>query len=68
MEKQGCVQTCNPSTQGAETGGLQVQGQPGLHREFQDHVVYMVRPCVLEGERERERRGGGGRREAGFVG
>jgi hypothetical protein len=24
---------CNPSTQGAEAGGSQVRGQPGLHSE-----------------------------------
>lgn len=59
MEKQGCVQT-----QEAEAGGLQVQGQPGLHREFQDNVVYMARPCILEGEREREEEGEGGEKQA----
>jgi hypothetical protein len=27
------VYTCNSSTWEAETGGLQIQGQPGLHSE-----------------------------------
>jgi hypothetical protein len=27
------MQTCNPSTQEAETGGSWVQGQPGLYNE-----------------------------------
>jgi hypothetical protein len=28
------VHTCHPSTQQAEAGRLQVQGQPGLHSEL----------------------------------
>jgi hypothetical protein len=32
-QSQLVVRACNPSTQEAETGVLQVQGQPGLHRE-----------------------------------
>ena len=41
------VHVFDPSTQEAEAGGsLCVQGQPGLHREFQDGQGYIVRPCL----------------------
>jgi hypothetical protein len=37
----------NPSTWEVEEGGsLWVQGQPGLHSEFQDSQGYRVRPCL----------------------
>lgn len=35
---------CNPSIQEAEAGGLlQVRGQPGLHSELRDRMVYKMR-------------------------
>jgi hypothetical protein len=35
---------CNPSTWEAETGGLRVWGQPGLHSQFQSNLCYLIRP------------------------
>jgi hypothetical protein len=37
----------NLSTQEAEmTGSLWIQGQPGLHSEFQDPQSYMAKTCL----------------------
>ena len=37
----------NPSTLEAEAGeSLWVQGQPGLHSEFQDSLGYTEKPCL----------------------
>jgi hypothetical protein len=41
---------CNPSTWGVEAGGLQAQGQPGLHRIL----------CVKKKKKEEEERREGG--------
>jgi hypothetical protein len=38
------VYTDNLSTWKAETGGLQVQGQSGLHRRLEGSLSYIVRP------------------------
>jgi hypothetical protein len=46
---------CNSDTQVAESGGLQVQGQPVFHSEFEDSLCYTVRPCEIGGERQRDR-------------
>jgi hypothetical protein len=44
--KQGMVvYTNNTSTWGAGTGGLGVQGQPGLYTEFEASPSYIARPC-----------------------
>lgn len=45
------VHTFNPSSQEAETGqsqqvSLQVQGDPGLHSEFQGSQRYTVKPYL----------------------
>jgi hypothetical protein len=40
------VYICNTSTQEAETGGSQVQGQPGLHYEFQGKLCYIGKLCL----------------------
>jgi hypothetical protein len=41
------VITFNPSTWEEEAGGsLEVQGQPGLQREFQDSQGYTEKPCL----------------------
>jgi hypothetical protein len=38
---------CNPSTWEAETGGLWVQGQPGLHQDLvSEHQCICVCVCV----------------------
>jgi hypothetical protein len=37
------VYACNPCTQEGDVGGSQVQGQPGLHNEFQVSLVYKAR-------------------------
>jgi hypothetical protein len=43
----GIVHAYNPSTLEAESQeGMQVQGQPGLHRQAQDHSGCMVKPCL----------------------
>jgi hypothetical protein len=53
-EHQPCtvVHTCNPSTGEAEAGGLKVQGQSGLHRQFESGPVYIVRPCLKQTKKE----------------
>ena len=39
------VHAFSPSTREAEAGGsLRVQGQPGLHSEFQDSLGYTEKP------------------------
>jgi hypothetical protein len=40
------VHTFNPSTQEADTGRLQIGGQPGLHIQFQVSIHDIVRPCL----------------------
>lgn len=45
------VPTFNPSTLKAETNSLGVQGQIGLHSEFQDSKCHIVRP-VSKGEKK----------------
>jgi hypothetical protein len=42
------VHIYNTST---EAGGLQVQGQPGLHSEFKARLAYIVRPCLKKKEK-----------------
>jgi hypothetical protein len=45
----GCLDTCNSRTQEAEAGGsLRVQGQPGVHSEFQDSQGYLERTCLKQ--------------------
>jgi hypothetical protein len=36
----------NPSTQEAKVGGLQVQGQPELHRKFETNLTYLEKLCL----------------------
>jgi hypothetical protein len=36
------VHVCNPNTKEAEAGESQVQGQPGLHREFKASLSNIV--------------------------
>ena len=38
--------TFNTNTKEAEEVDFWVQGQPGLHSEFQDSQGYIVRPCL----------------------
>jgi hypothetical protein len=35
-----------PALGEAETGGSQIQGQPGLYRDFQTSLNNIVRPCL----------------------
>jgi hypothetical protein len=35
--------TWSPSTQEAEAGGSEIQGQPGLHSKFKANLNYLVR-------------------------
>jgi hypothetical protein len=43
-----------PSSQEVEVGGSKVQGQPGLHSEFQGSLGYIVRSCLKESVGGRE--------------
>jgi hypothetical protein len=54
--------TCNPSTWDEQVEGLEVQGHPQMHIEFEDSLQYL-RPCLNE-----EGGGGGGRGEEGRGG
>jgi hypothetical protein len=40
------VDTCNPSTQKAEAGESQVQGQLELHSEFEARLGYIATSCL----------------------
>jgi hypothetical protein len=50
------VYACNLSTWEAEAGGFPVQGQPGLHSEFQDNLSYITSP-YLKFKKERKKLG-----------
>jgi hypothetical protein len=44
----------NPSNSEAEASGcLRVQGQPGLHKEFQDSQGYTEKPCLEKKEKRK---------------
>jgi hypothetical protein len=46
--KLGVVHTCNPSTQEAEAGGLQIWRQPGLHGETPSLIyVHMYNTYII---------------------
>lgn len=44
-----------PTLEGQRQEYLCVQGQPGLHKEFQDSQSYIVRLCLKEEEEGEER-------------
>jgi hypothetical protein len=55
--------TFNPITWEAEaSSSLWVQGQPGLHNEFQDSQGYKVRPCL-----KKTKKGQGGKKRKESV-
>jgi hypothetical protein len=40
------IHAYNPSTQEAETRGLPVRGQSGIHRKFMASLGYIVKICL----------------------
>jgi hypothetical protein len=45
----------NSSTPEAEAGGIQIQGQLWLHRQFQTSLGYRVKPCLKKEENKGQR-------------
>jgi hypothetical protein len=49
------VFTCNPRIQETEAKGSRIEGQLGLHSEFQANLDYLVRPYLKRNKKQTQK-------------